>query len=152
MRYVENVTGHGYRFIAPLTRADKAPPARDGQARVVDRPYGIPIEPTHMIGRALGVATPARGFPHRRFVTIVGSVGIGKTSVAMGNANPLNDSYPRGVCFVDLASIANAVLNSGTAASARGVSTVAPDPLLNVIEFLKHKQILIVLDNCEPVI
>ena len=30
--YVETVTGHGYRFVAPLTRVDEAPPAPVAQA------------------------------------------------------------------------------------------------------------------------
>jgi predicted ATPase/DNA-binding winged helix-turn-helix (wHTH) protein len=152
VRYVENVTGQGYRFIAPLTRVDEAPPAPVAQARGAEHSHNIPIPLTRMIGRAPVVATLASRLPHRRFVTIVGPGGIGKTTVAMAAADHLHDSYPHGVCFVDLASIADPLLISGTVASALGLTSVSQDPLPSIIEFLKLKQMLIVLDNCEHVI
>jgi predicted ATPase/DNA-binding winged helix-turn-helix (wHTH) protein len=152
VRYVENVTGHGYRFIAPLTHVDEAPPAFVAQARGPEHSHNIPIPLTRMIGRAPVVATLASRLPHRRFVTIVGPGGIGKTTVAMAAADHLQDSYPHGICFVDLASIADPLLISGTVASALGLTTVSQDPLPSIIEFLKLKQMLIVLDNCEHVI
>jgi predicted ATPase/DNA-binding winged helix-turn-helix (wHTH) protein len=152
MRYVENVTGHGYRFIAPLKRVDEAQPSPVAQARAAEHSYKNPIPLTRMIGRAPVVATLASRLPRRRFVTIVGPGGIGKTTVAMAAADRLHDSYPHGVCFVDLASIVDPVLISGTVASALGLASVSQDPLLNVIECLKHKQMLLVLDNCEHVI
>jgi DNA-binding winged helix-turn-helix (wHTH) protein len=152
MRYVENVTGHGYRFVAPLTRVDEARPGPVTQARAPEHPHNIPIPLTRTIGRAPVVATLASRLPHRRFVTIVGPGGIGKTTVALATADHLQDSYPHGVCCVDLASITDPLLISGTVASALGLTTVSQDPLPNVIEFLRHKQMLIVLDNCEHVI
>lgn len=105
-----------------------------------------------MIGRATVVAALAHRLPQRRFVTIVGPGGIGKTTVAMAAADHLLDSNPHGICFVDLASITDPLLVSGTVAAALGLATISQDPLSNVIEFLKHKQMLIVLDSCERVV
>ena len=152
MRYVENVNGHGYRFIAPLTRIDEARSAPVAPARAAEHPHNIPVTLPRMIGRAPVVAKLASRLPHRRFVTIVGPGGIGKTTVAIAAADHLHDSYPHGVCFVDLASITDPLLMSGTIASALGLTTVSQDPLLSIAEFLTHKQMLIVLDNCEHVI
>ncbi len=152
VRYVENVSGRGYRFIAPLTRVDEAAPGPVAHAHGADHSYDVPIPLTRMIGRAPVVATLASRLPYRRFVTIVGPGGVGKTTVAMAAADHLHDSYPHGVCFVDLASIADPLLISGTVASALGLTTVSQDPLPSIIEFLKPKQMLIVLDNCEHVI
>jgi predicted ATPase/DNA-binding winged helix-turn-helix (wHTH) protein len=152
MRYVENVTGHGYRFVAPLTRLDEARPSPVAQARAAELRHNIPIRLTRMIGRAPVVATLANSLAHRRFVTIVGSGGIGKTTVAMATADQLHASYSQGVCFVDLASITDPLLMSGTVASALGLTTLAQDPLPSVLEFLKRQQILVVLDSCEHVI
>jgi DNA-binding winged helix-turn-helix (wHTH) protein len=150
MRYVENVTGHGYRFVAPLQWIDAAQP------RPVPQPAAehdsVPIPLTRMIGRAPVVATLASRVPQRRFVTIVGPGGIGKTTVAMATADHLRASYPHGVYFIDLASIADPLLISATIASALGLATISQDPLLSVIEFLTGKQMLITLDNCEHVI
>jgi predicted ATPase/DNA-binding winged helix-turn-helix (wHTH) protein len=152
MRYVENVTGHGYRFLAPLTRLDGALPSPVAQTRAVEHPHDIPIRLTRMIGRAPVVAALASCSAHRRLVTIVGSGGIGKTTVAIAAADQLHASYSQGVCFVDLASLTDPLLMSGTVACALGLTNVSHDPLLSIIEFLKRKQMLIVLDSCEHVI
>src|SRR5260370_12994511 len=50
MRYVENVTGHGYRFIAPVKRVDEAQPSPVAQAPAAEHPYKNPIPLTRMIG------------------------------------------------------------------------------------------------------
>jgi predicted ATPase/DNA-binding winged helix-turn-helix (wHTH) protein len=152
MRYVENVTGHGYRFVAPLTRLDEARLSPVAQARAAEHPHNIPVPLTRMIGRAPVVETLAIRLAHERFVTLVGSGGIGKTTVAMATADQLRASHSHGVCFVDLASITDPLLMSGTVASALGLTTASQDPLPSIIEFLKHKQMLIVLDSCEHVI
>ena len=146
------MTGQGYRFVVPLTRVDEAPPAPVAQAPGADHSHNIPIALTRMVGRAPVVATLATRLPRERFVTIVGPGGIGKTTVALATADHLHNSYLHGVGFVDLASITDPRLISGTVASALGLATVSRDPLPNIIEFLKHKQMLIVLDNCEHVI
>jgi predicted ATPase/DNA-binding winged helix-turn-helix (wHTH) protein len=152
VRYVENVTGQGYRFVAPLTHVDEAPHAPIAQTPGADHSHNIPIALTRMVGRAPVIATLATRLPQERFVTIVGPGGIGKTTVALATADHLHNSYLHGVGFVDLASITDPLLISGTVASALGLATVSRDPLPNIIEFLKHKQMLIVLDNCEHVI
>ena len=151
-RYVENVTGHGYRFIAPVTRHDPTQPVSAAQGCGAEQPYNIPSPLTRMIGRESVVATLSARLPHRRFVTIVGPGGIGKTTVAAATADSLRAAYPDGVCFIDLASITDPLLISGTVASALGLATVAPNPLPRVLEFLKHRQMLIVLDSCEHVV
>jgi predicted ATPase/DNA-binding winged helix-turn-helix (wHTH) protein len=152
MRYVENVTGHGYRFVAPLRRNDDARLSTATQTRAPERPHKIPMPATRVIGRAPVVATLATDMPRRRLVTIVGPGGIGKTTVAIAVADHMHASYAHGSRFIDLATVTDPLLISGTVAAALGLTTGSPDPLPNIIEFLKHKQMLIVLDNCEHII
>src|SRR5260370_28472442 len=152
MRYVENVTGHGYRLIAPVTRHDSVQPAPVMQACAAEHPYNIPSPLTRMIGRESVISTLSTRLPRRRFVTIVGPGGIGKTTVATATADRLRGSYPHGACFIDLASITDPLLMTGTVARALGLATVAPNPLPRALEFLKHRQMLIVLDSCEHVV
>jgi predicted ATPase/DNA-binding winged helix-turn-helix (wHTH) protein len=151
MRYVENVTGHGYRFVAPLRRVEEPPPAPIEPAPA-DHSNNIPMLPTRMIGRAAVVARLASDLPQRRFVTIVGPGGIGKTTVAIAAADHLHASYPQGVRFVDLAAVADPLLVPGTVACALGLTSGSQDPLPNIIEFLRQRRMLIVLDNCEHII
>jgi predicted ATPase/DNA-binding winged helix-turn-helix (wHTH) protein len=152
IRYVENVNGHGYRFIAPLTRLDEAPPAPIERPPTVEHPHTMPSSLTRVVGRGPVIDTLASCLPYRRLVTIVGPGGIGKTTVALATANHLHDAYSHGVCFIDLAAIGDPLLISGTVASALGLTTVSEDPVPRVIEFLKSKRMLIVLNNCEHVI
>ena len=59
-----------------------------------------------MIGRASVVAALGNQLPERRFITIVGPGGIGKTMVALAAATTFHGRYRHGVRFVDLAPIA----------------------------------------------
>ena len=152
MRYVENVTGHGYRFVAPLRGVGDVPPAPIEPAHAADHSNNIPVPPTRMIGRTSVLAKLTRDLPQRRFVTIVGPGGIGKTTVAIAVADHLHTSYPQGVRFVDLASIADPLLVPGTVASALGLTSCSHASLPNILEFLKHRKMLIVLDNCEHIV
>lgn len=151
-RYVENVSGRGYRFIAPLMRLDAQRPPAHGQPSVTGHPHVPLTRLTRMIGRASVVSAVAARLPQRRLVTIVGPGGIGKTTVATAAADHLHDSYPHGIRFVDLASITDPLVVSGAIACALGLATVSHDPLASVIEFLKHRRMLIVLDSCEHVV
>jgi predicted ATPase/DNA-binding winged helix-turn-helix (wHTH) protein len=152
IRYVENVTGHGYRFVASVTRFDAERSFPALQASAAKHPHNIPTPLTRMFGRASVVSGLAARLPQRRFVTIVGPGGIGKTTVAMATAAHLHASCSHGVCFVDLASITDPLPIAGTLAAALGLANISQDPLPNVIEFLSHKQMLIVLDSCERVV
>jgi predicted ATPase/DNA-binding winged helix-turn-helix (wHTH) protein len=151
MRYVENVTGHGYRFVAPWRQVEEQP-AAPIELAPGEHSSNIPVQPTRMIGRAAVLARLASDLPQRRFVTLVGPGGIGKSTVAIAAADYLHGSYPQGVRFVDLASISDPLLVAGTVASAIGLTTSSQDASPNIVEFLKHRRMLIVLDNCEHVI
>jgi len=146
VRYVENVTGHGYRFVAPFTRLE------DAQTGSTGRPNPIPAPLTRVIGREAVVAQLANRLAQGRFVTLVGPGGIGKTTAAIATADHLRAAYPHGIRYVDLASVADPALIPGTVASAFGLAIASGDPLRGVVEHLKSKELLIVLDNCEHVI
>jgi hypothetical protein len=47
-------------------------------------------------------------YGHNRLLTILGSGGIGKTTVALTVASQLGDAYPDGSCFVDLGQVTDA--------------------------------------------
>ena len=58
-----------------------------------------------MIDRAEIVAAITAQLPHRRFITIVGPGGIGKTTVALAVARGLIEAHGHGAAFVDLAPV-----------------------------------------------
>jgi predicted ATPase/DNA-binding winged helix-turn-helix (wHTH) protein len=162
-RYVENVTGHGYRFVATVTRSVESSGNGQGESPASTAPAVLgPVSNeqlpalhapvTRLVGRQDVVATIADQLQHRRLMTIVGPGGIGKTTVAWATADFARSAYPSGVCFVDLGSVPAPRLIFGRLAAALGLNTVASDPLPNIMQFLQAHRMLIVLDNCEHVI
>ena len=151
-RYVENVTGHGYRFIAPVTRCDNGRTSGLDPVLPTERINNLPASLSRVIGREHVVTTLTHRLGERRFMTIVGAGGIGKTTVAVSVANELASSYAHGVCFVDLGSVNDPAVIPVTVAAALGLPLVDTDPTLAVVAILKHKEMLVVLDNCEHLI
>ena len=98
-RYITNHPGRGYAFIAPVTRenADSAPAALDGKADAGNLPAPL----TRVIGRDDVIPRRAQQLVRRRFVTIVGPGGIGKTTVAVAVADRVRAEYKDGAWYVE---------------------------------------------------
>src|SRR6266404_4103703 len=83
-RYIANIPGRGYSFIAPVTREQTRPDsASAGGAAVISN---LPAPLTRTVGRDDTIAGLATQLGQRRFLTIVGPGGIGKTTVAVSVA------------------------------------------------------------------
>jgi predicted ATPase/DNA-binding winged helix-turn-helix (wHTH) protein len=149
MRYIENVTGHGYRFVAALTPPTHAE-VEPVQVEPALQPPALP--PVRLIGRMQALETLSSRLQEQRFMTVAGPGGIGKTSVAIATAHYLQSSYEHGVCFVDLGPVSTPAAISGALAAALGLASDASNPLPGILRFLAHRRMLIVLDNCEHVI
>lgn len=149
--YIAGVVGRGYRFIAPVAIHSETEWAI-ALMPVAGQSTNLPVRLTRMVGRADVVAELSERLPQSRFITIVGTGGVGKTSVALAVAHKLTASYRDGVRFVDLASVANPLAVPSALSSALGVSSLTKDTVPNLIAFLRDKHMLLVLDNCEHVI
>jgi predicted ATPase/DNA-binding winged helix-turn-helix (wHTH) protein len=149
-RYINNVPGRGYCFVAPVVV--------HRQPQTVDQPVGediessLPVLLTRLIGREKEVSAIADRLSRRRFVTIVGAPGIGKTSVATAVARHLVGEYKDGVHFVELASVSDPALVPSSVAAALGLPIWSEASIPGVVGFVRDKHILIVLDNCEHVL
>jgi predicted ATPase/DNA-binding winged helix-turn-helix (wHTH) protein len=150
-RYVMTVPGRGYSFVAQVTRAQERR-AAVAQLAATGRTHNLPTLLTRMIGRTGAVRAIGERLPERRFVTVVGPGGMGKTTIAIAVAETLLDSYAHGACFVNLASLADPRLVPSALGSVLGLSMLAENPLPGLSAYLHDKQMLIVLDNCEHVI
>ena len=160
-RYVVNVPGRGYSFVAPVQpaapegagRETWSSDARPSDARPEDAATGgLPRASSRLIGRTDLVEAVCRQFAQRRFVTLVGPGGIGKTTVALAVAHRLAAGYRDGVCFVDLTAVHDPALVPGTLAAALGMSVPSREILPAVAAHLASRHLLLVLDNCEHVI
>ena len=147
IRYLVNVMGRGYCFVAPVQTVD--PPALITPAA---RLTNLPAPLTHIIGREAAVAKITLQTPARRCVTVAGPGGIGKTAVAIMAAERLMDVYDDGVWFVDLSTAADDTPVAPLVAAVLGLSTSAANPLPGIVALLRERRLLLVLDNCEHVI
>jgi predicted ATPase/DNA-binding winged helix-turn-helix (wHTH) protein len=151
-RYIANVQGRGYCFVAPITRAAAPMPAPAADPLPAERPLRLPARLARMIGRDETVSGLCTQLLNQRFVSIVGPGGMGKTTVAVSVAHALVREFSGAVAFVDLASIEDPRLVAGAVASTLGLIVRTSDPIPSLIGFLEQKRILLVLDNCEHVI
>jgi predicted ATPase/DNA-binding winged helix-turn-helix (wHTH) protein len=148
-QYIKNVTRRGYTFIAPLREATPDSPGgtstpRSGLGRT-------PKRPTDIIGRAAEIKAIAGLLSQSRFVTLVGSGGVGKTTVALELAHTLHEQFDR-VCVVDLDTIKEPAWVAKAVAAAAGLVVSSASPVSSLIAYFRDKRALLILDSCERVL
>jgi predicted ATPase/Tfp pilus assembly protein PilF len=137
----------------PQVERPAAPPVEPLPARAEVETNNLPIASGAFIGRDYDVAEIKALLGDHRLVTLVGSGGIGKTRLAVQVGTELLDEYPDGVWFVDLAPIADPELVSSVIAQTLGISQQEGRRVDESIPtWLKHKQLLLIFDNCEHVV
>ena len=152
VRYVSTVAGRGYCFVAPVTRSTAARTVPVTGIATTERVQKLPPRSARMVGRDDTVRALVEQLQVRRFVSIVGAGGIGKTTVAISVAHALLDGFNGAVFFVDLAALTDAELVPTAVASTLGFMVQTQDPVVSLLAFVGNKKILLVLDNCEHVI
>lgn len=143
MRYIVNTRGHGYRFIAPVSR-------RRSNVEEGARRSNVPHWLTRLVGRSDEVSAITDLLSAKRLVTIAGPGGVGKTSVALEVANNLVPSYIDGACMVDLTAVADPGMVCGAVAAALQLPLTAGLP--EILRYLRDRHLLLLLDNCEQVV
>jgi predicted ATPase/DNA-binding winged helix-turn-helix (wHTH) protein len=145
-RYIVAVPGRGYRFVAGTSRKG----GRSSSEPVSSGTTYLPVRLTPVIGRVEAIRVLSVRLKRCRFVTVVGHGGVGKTTVAVATAAEISGLYRDGVCFVDTTLVDPGLLPS-VLASALGLSIISDSMLEDLAAQLRHKQVLIVLDNCERI-
>jgi predicted ATPase/DNA-binding winged helix-turn-helix (wHTH) protein len=151
-RYVSNVAGRGYRFVASVARRSASQPDVISRTTTSARVQKLPPQLARMVGRDDTVRVLAEQLEMWRFVSVVGPGGVGKTTVAISVAHALVDGFPDAVFFVDLAALTDPQLVPTVVASTLGFMLQTRDPLVGLLAFIGDRKILLVLDNCEHVI
>src|SRR6266849_1612996 len=149
-RYVTNVSGRGYCFVAPISRA-ASPPALLSNS-LAHSPVGLPPSPTRMVGRDETVQLISEELTARRFLTIVGPGGIGKTTVAIAVSRSMLAAFDGAVHYVDFGPLGTPSLVPNMVASTVGLPGNFDDPLAALPAFLRDRRMLLVLDSCEHLI
>src|SRR3984893_16140262 len=150
-RYVTTLSGQGYCFVAPITRAD-APGPSVAHRPMPDQLRHLPARLTRMVGRERTVQEILALLAAERFFTIVGPGGIGKTTVAFSVGHGMLAEFAGALHFFDLGPINDPLLVPSSVASTLGLPVHSSDPTPGLIALLRNKRMLLILDSCEHVI
>ncbi|WIE48245.1 winged helix-turn-helix domain-containing protein [Pseudomonas sp. GM17] len=151
-RYIVTVAQRGYSFVAPFSlepfaperfeQGPKAPSAEPGG-------HNLPVRRTRLIGRQALVDNVMTQLARQRFITLVGPGGIGKTTVALRVAEQLIGQYRDGIRLLDLAPLNDPRMITSHLATLLDLALHDDEPLASLANFLRERQMLLVIDNCE---
>lgn len=150
-RYIATQVGVGYAFVAPVSRADDAAPAVLPALPVAEGVGSLPPR-VKLIGREADVQLILQRLREPRLLTIVGTGGVGKTSLVVEVGHRLLAERRHTVRFIDLAQVEDEHLVASALAAALGVPVQAEDPLAVLLAYLKGQDLLLLVDNCEHVV
>jgi predicted ATPase/DNA-binding winged helix-turn-helix (wHTH) protein len=144
-----NVPGRGYRFLLQVTRPADGPLAEPAPAY----PNNLPQLANALIGRERDVAEIEALLSECRLVTLVGTAGVGKTSLSLQVGADLLARFPDGAWFVELAPLDRAELVGEAIATVFRLPVHGErSPSDAVAAYLRSRRVLLILDNCEHVI
>lgn len=124
-RHIDNIPGQGYCFVAPVT---------------VRHPSAQALPPLALVGRDSECARLVADLRVKRFISLVGTGGVGKTALAGAVAAELAGQDGVRVHRVDLS-----VLDDGDTPQAALARTAG----LSLAGALEPGPVLVVLDHCE---
>ena len=112
-----------------------------------------PVWLSQFIGREKEKAETVSLLDQTRLLTLSGPGGCGKTRLALEIANQLCPRYSDGTWLVELADLLEPERIAQEAAASFGLlESSARSPMQRLVEHLREKQVLLVLDNCEHLI
>ena len=137
----------------PAQQRNPAPPASARQVGTTAR-HRLPALPIQVIGRDESIHQIGnRLLGHGgRLLTLVGPPGVGKTTLALAVAERVQHLYADGAYFLPLAAVNDNVFMAGAILThiAPGDASGKP-PHARLVELLRHKTALLVLDNLEQI-
>jgi predicted ATPase/DNA-binding winged helix-turn-helix (wHTH) protein len=172
-RFVQTISGRGYRFIAAVVEVNCEIPAGDAASelaalrdrfsekpvkRVETRPTNLPVQRTGFVGREKEIAAAKELLLRQgvRLVTVTGPGGIGKTRLAVQVASGLVQRFPGGTHFVSLSSLSDPGLIASVIVQTLGIREAGgQSPLELLKENLQDSlraPMLLLLDNFEHLV
>ncbi|WP_236202278.1 ATP-binding protein [Pseudomonas pseudonitroreducens] len=148
-RFIVTVALRGYSFVEPLIRSAQSTPApADGQSA----DHNLPPRRNRLLGREAELERLLSELPQRRCISLVGSGGIGKTSLALQAAERFIGRYRHGIRMLDLTQLQDARPLNSTLAAALGIPGLAGEALEAICRQVADRQMLLLIDNCEHLI
>jgi predicted ATPase len=117
---------------------------------VAERIGNLPLQVSSFIGRARELEQTAAALSGSRVVTLTGAGGVGKTRLALQLAGQVAARFGDGAWVCDLAPVHDPAAVDAAVAAVFAVTAPAGQSTRDaLVEFLRGKQLLLVLDNCE---
>jgi DNA-binding winged helix-turn-helix (wHTH) protein/energy-coupling factor transporter ATP-binding protein EcfA2 len=148
-RYIANIKGRGYAFVGAIVALADSKESRNAEFRRQGR---LPVRPLMMIGRETVVSEVSDKLRDERFVTLLGPGGIGKTTIALAVGHAAAEKFSGQIHFVDLGSLTDPHHVVGAVATSLGLALKSKDPGPELIDLVRSRKLLIILDSCEHVI
>ncbi|QFY09716.1 LuxR family transcriptional regulator [Nonomuraea phyllanthi] len=114
---------------------------------------GLPAEVTSFVGRRHEVAEVKQLLSASRVVTLTGVGGVGKTRLALRVGVEVRRAFRDGVWLVELGALDCPAMLDQVVTEALEIRDHTGDPPMRVLtRFLRDKQLLLILDNCEHMV
>ena len=127
--------------------------ARRPRGRRSESAHNLPWDVGELVGRDQLIADIGDLVATYRLVTLVGSGGAGKTSIAVRVAHEVLPAWTDGAWIVELAAAADERIALELSAAALGVQLArAADPLHALVTRLSDHRLLLVFDGCERIV
>lgn len=113
----------------------------------------LPARRSSFIGRGREVAQVRERLRQSRLLTLTGPGGTGKTRLSLQVAAAVQPTYDHGVWWVELAALTDGAQVAPAVTAVLGIQAgpgQAPEAAL--VDYLREKQLLLVLDNCEHLV
>jgi predicted ATPase len=116
-------------------------------------PGNLPLELTGFIGRRAELAEVERLLSTSRLVTVTGIGGVGKTRLALRAAAEKQKDFRDRAWMIELGELRDPSLVENVVAAGLGLRDQSGRSLRDVVvEFLRSRTLLLILDNCEQVV
>ena len=142
---IKTIPREGYVLVLPRT-SEEAPLCREGH-----KTLAAPRLLKPLIGRSRELDDVAILLARNRIVTLTGSAGIGKTSLALAAADQWSKAGGENV-FVDLAVPMTSADVPARVFAALEINESPQDLIAGMVRALRSEHLLMVIDNCEHVL
>ena len=137
-----------YQVTCPGLAGDFPPP------RTTDAPRNnLKLEVTSFVGRERELDQATRILEQSSLLTLTGPGGVGKTRIGLRLARVLLDRFEDGAWIVECGTLTDPAFVLPSVVSTIGLTEPAGRSLLAaIVDHLKGKRLLLVLDDCDPVL